>query len=93
MGFAAADTDAGHNYFGHPNDVALSSKDWSLTSPGNVNLIALQNFAYRALDELPRIGKSITETYYKKSINYSYWHGCSTGGRQGLVSVSFYHRS
>lgn len=88
MGYAAADTNAGHSYIGHPVDTMLTSGSWSLTSPGNVNLHLLQNFAYRALDDMAWIAKHITKTYYGKDIEYSYWNGCSTGGRQGLSLVN-----
>jgi hypothetical protein len=36
------------------------------------------------------IGKAITEDFYKKPISKSYWNGCSTGGRQGLVEAQMY---
>ncbi|SMQ55423.1 unnamed protein product [Zymoseptoria tritici ST99CH_3D7] len=85
MGYATADSDTGHTYNGHPADVALSSTSWAFTGKGNVNLHALQNFGYRALEELTLLAKSVTETYYAKDIAYSYWQGCSTGGRQGLT--------
>ncbi|KAK4497206.1 hypothetical protein PRZ48_011656 [Zasmidium cellare] len=91
LGYAAADTDAGHTYFGDMADIGLTSRSWSLTSPGNVNLHALQNFAYRALDDMAWIAKHITKTYYSKDIAYSYWNGCSTGGRQGLTLAQRYH--
>ena len=29
------------------------------------------------------MGKAATELYYGKDPVYSYWNGCSTGGRQG----------
>lgn len=87
LGYATADTDAGHNIYGHPSETSLSSKSWSLTSPGNVNLHQLQTFGYRALEELTLIAKAVTKTYYNKDIAYSYWQGCSTGGRQGLTLV------
>ncbi|KJX93385.1 hypothetical protein TI39_contig4323g00005 [Zymoseptoria brevis] len=85
MGYATADSDTGHTYNGHPADVALSSTSWAFTGKGNVNHHALQNFGYRALEELTLLAKSVTETYYAKDIAYSYWQGCSTGGRQGLT--------
>lgn len=71
-------------------DTGLTSTSWSLTSPGNVNLHALQNFAYRALDDMTWIAKHIIKTYYGKDIAYSYWNGCSTGGRQGLTLVRLF---
>ena len=87
LGFAGVNTDAGHSYFGDVGPASVNSKDWALTSPGNTNLILLQNFAYRSLDEMTIIAKKAIEAYYKESLTYSYWNGCSTGGRQGLVLV------
>lgn len=90
LGYATADTDSGHNMYGHPAETALNSKSWALPSPGNVNLHLLQNFGYRSLEELTLLAKAVTKTYYNKDIAYSYWQGCSTGGRQGLTLVSAY---
>lgn len=88
MGFAAANTDAGHDSVTDPVSTVINSAPWSVTSTGNVNLHALQNFGYRSLDEMSSIGKHITQTFYGKDIAFSYWNGCSTGGRQGLRLVS-----
>jgi feruloyl esterase len=87
LGYATADSDTGHTYYGHPADVALSSNSWAHFGKGNPNLNALQNFAYRGLEELTLLAKSVTKTYYGKDIEYAYWQGCSTGGRQGLTMV------
>lgn len=77
-GYAAASTDGGHG-------VERSAASWALTSRGNVNWNLLQDFAYRALDDMVLIGKAITESFYETAPKYSYWNGCSTGGRQGLM--------
>jgi len=44
----------------------------------------LVDFAYRAVHEMTVSGKAITKAFYSQSAKYSYWNGCSTGGRQGL---------
>ncbi|KAI4793061.1 tannase and feruloyl esterase, partial [Aureobasidium sp. EXF-8846] len=77
-GYAAASTDGGHA-------VERSAASWALTSPGNVNWNLLQDFAYRALDDMALIGKAVTTSFYQDAPKYSYWNGCSTGGRQGLM--------
>ncbi|KAH0032992.1 putative feruloyl esterase, partial [Aureobasidium melanogenum] len=78
QGYAAASTDGGHG-------LERSAASWALTSPGNVNWNLLQDFAYRALDDMAVIGKAITTSFYNAAPEYSYWNGCSTGGRQGLM--------
>ena len=68
----------------------LSSTKWGVVSPGNVNLHALQNFGFRTTDELATIAKEVIHAYYGKEADYSYWQGCSTGGRQGLALAQHY---
>lgn len=36
------------------------------------------------------VGKAVTAAYYKQNATYSYYSGCSTGGRQGLKAAEFY---
>ncbi|KAJ4983191.1 hypothetical protein SVAN01_11334 [Stagonosporopsis vannaccii] len=82
--FATAGTDAGHvlDMF-NPNS-------WILSSPNNVNYNLLQLFADRSVSDLPKIAKSIVADYYGRPPAYSYFSGCSNGGRQGLVSAQRY---
>lgn len=65
QGYAAASTDAGHSIL----DSGVST--WALTSPGNVNLPALQDFGSVALNELAVFGKALTEDFYGKAADYS----------------------
>lgn len=83
-GYAAVNTDGGHL----PDPLNASS--WALSSPGNVNWALLQDFAAIALDEAATIGKNVTAAYYGSKPKYSYWNGCSTGGRQGLMMAQRY---
>ena len=75
-GFAAASTDGGLP--------SWDPEDWALLSPGNVDYGSLRNFGYQAVHDMTVIGKAVTESFYGGYIAYSYWNGCSTGGRQGL---------
>ncbi len=86
LGYSAASTDGGHPYDPSNN----TAKPWALVSPGNVNYNLLQDFASVALDDMARMGKAVTASYYGTPPKYSYWNGCSTGGRQGLMMAQRY---
>lgn len=77
-GYAAAATDAGV-----PIDLADPS-----TWADDPEL--LTNFASRSLHDMAVAGKAVTAEYYGRPPAYSYWNGCSTGGRQGLMSAQRY---
>jgi hypothetical protein len=78
QGYAAAATDAGV-----PVDVVDPSA-WA-DDPALVT-----NFASRSLHDMAVVGKAVTAEYYGRQPAYSYWNGCSTGGRQGLLSAQRY---
>ncbi|GKZ73371.1 hypothetical protein AnigIFM60653_002008 [Aspergillus niger] len=84
MGFASASTDGGlpsRNGKGSmPTDLS-----WALSGEKNVNWQLLENYASKATNDMAIIGQQITKTYYQKAANYSYFTGCSGGGRQGLL--------
>lgn len=76
-GYSSASTNAGHN--GSSDDWP----SWGLLSNGSVNMHALEDFGSRALVEAVYLGKQATELYFGEKPKFSYWNGCSTGGRQG----------
>ncbi|MEU6553238.1 tannase/feruloyl esterase family alpha/beta hydrolase [Streptomyces sp. NPDC046915] len=78
-GYAAATTDAG------VGDVLDTG--WALNGKGQVNTALLKNFADRSQHELALIGKQAVDEAYGKAASYSYWNGCSTGGRQGYMEA------
>ena len=45
------------------------------------------DFAYRSVHLTVEAAKQITASYYASPIQYSYFVGCSTGGRQGLTAA------
>ena len=83
QGFAISTTDGGHGY-------TTPVEDWALTSPGNVNLYLLQDFASVALHDMSVIAKDVVTSFYGVKPRYSYFQGCSTGGRQGLMLAQRY---
>ncbi|KAH8806073.1 Tannase/feruloyl esterase [Xylogone sp. PMI_703] len=84
QGYAAASTNGG------VSSDEYSPATWALTSPGNVNYGLLVNFASQCLNDMPLIGKAVTASFYGTPAQYSYWNGCSTGGRQGVLSAQRY---
>jgi feruloyl esterase len=46
---------------------------------------AYLDFAYQANAEVAGVAKEIVAQYYRKPAAYSYFVGCSTGGREGMI--------
>ncbi|KAH8909433.1 tannase and feruloyl esterase [Coniochaeta sp. PMI_546] len=84
LGYAASVTDAGHD------SQTWSRAPWVLNSQGNFNYPLLYNFATLSIHDMTLIGKAITQQYYGRAPRYSYFNGCSTGGRQGVASAQRY---
>ena len=76
-GYAAATTDTGHS------SNALSGA-FGMLKPGEPNVELQKDFATRSLHLMAIVGKQLVKQFYGKDAEYSYWNGCSTGGRQGL---------
>lgn len=82
-GYSSSSTDGGH-------DNSALTADWGLTSEGKTNWPALQDFSSVAIAEAAKLGQMATKIYFGKVPKYSYWHGCSTGGRQGHAMAQEY---
>ena len=86
-GYAAATTDTGHTG-GRPGvQVAMLDGSFGMLRPGEPNTPLQQDFAYRSEHLMAVIGKQLVLKFYGRAPEYSYWNGCSTGGRQGLRMV------
>jgi feruloyl esterase len=48
------------------------------------------DFAYRSEHEMTLVAKAVMLKGYGKSPRYSYWNGCSGGGREGLLQAYRY---
>jgi len=47
----------------------------------------ITDFAYGAVHETAVAAKALIAAYYGRGPRLSYWEGCSTGGRQGVMSA------
>jgi hypothetical protein len=45
------------------------------------------DYAFRAVHETIKAAKQIVRIFYDRAISFSYFDGCSTGGRQGLMTA------
>lgn len=74
QGFAVASTDTGHK-------AKSGAFDFSFMRDQQAYL----DFAYQANAEVAGVAKQIVAYYYLKPASYSYFVGCSTGGREGMI--------
>jgi hypothetical protein len=87
-GYVGVTTDTGHQ--GAP-PVPFLDGSFGMLSPGHPNIPLQQDFAYRSEHRMAVIGKQLINAFYGPSkLLYSYWNGCSTGGRQGLAMAQRY---
>jgi feruloyl esterase len=75
-GYATASTDTGH--------VGQTAAPF-LGHPEK-----LVDFAYRAVHEMTIRAKEIIKAFYGSDPKFSYWNGCSLGGRQALMEAQRY---
>jgi feruloyl esterase len=73
-GFAVASTDTGHKARTGPFDFSFMRDQQ-----------AYLDFAFLANAEVAGVAKQIIAHYYAKPAGYSYFVGCSTGGREGMI--------
>ena len=74
-GFATAQTNTGHDGIGEPLGTFASSPQ------------KLVDYAFRAVHVTAVTAKALLQTYYSGPVRRAYFDGCSTGGRQGLISA------
>jgi len=88
-GYAAIATDEGHAGFD-------SGRGWAVNKAGQADEDAIDDFYYRADQVLARLGKQFTLAFYGQALQapqklaYSYFSGCSGGGRDALVATSYF---
>jgi len=78
-GYATAATDTGH-----ASESALDG-GWALGHPEKI-----VDFAYRAMHDMTVKSKRVIAEFYEPALEYAYYLGCSTGGRQGVMAAQRY---
>lgn len=74
-GFAVVSTNTGHQ--GNNPEFLLNTEQ-------------LTDFAHRAVHEMTVAAKALTANYYSMAPRFTYFNGCSTGGRQALTAAQRY---
>lgn len=83
LGYAAGATDTGHEG---------GSGSFALDPDGGLNWQLIRDNAHVGIHEMTVTGKALTAALYGEAPRYSYFSGCSTGGRQGLMEAQRYPR-
>jgi tannase/feruloyl esterase len=77
-GFAVVDTNTGHDGRAEPLGTFAADSQKFI------------DYAHRAVHETVATAKRAIATYYGGALRHSYFDGCSTGGREGLISAQRY---
>src|SRR4029077_9501214 len=75
-GYATSSTDTGH--VGGSASFAMGHPEKAI------------DFAYRSEHEMVLKSKAVINAFYSSAPKYSYWNGCSAGGRQALKEAQMY---
>ena len=81
LGYASGSTDTGHEG---------GSGSFALDANGRLNWQLIRDNAHLGIHEMTVTGKALTQAMYGVAPQYSYFNGCSTGGRQGLMEAQRY---
>jgi hypothetical protein len=80
-GAVAATTDTGH---------PAGNSSFLMKPDGTINTVGWSEFSERGIHEMTVKAKALAQAYYGTAARYTYWHGGSTGGRQGLKQAQLY---
>ena len=78
LGYVAAATDTGHQG---------GSGSFALDGHGRLNWQLIRDNAYLGVHQMTVVAKALTRALYGTPPRYSYFNGCSSGGRQGLMEA------
>lgn len=81
QGFAVGSSDMGTGGF-----VATHRSTWTMLESDD----RLRDFGFRATHLMTVEAKAILREFYAEPPRFSYWNGCSTGGKQGLAEAQRY---
>jgi len=79
QGYASAANDSGHSNAVNSDPLAGGTASFGTDYPARVD------FAYNAIDVTTRTAKKLVELYYAERPQYSYFEGCSMGGREAMM--------
>lgn len=77
-GFAVVSNDTGHQASGGFDNTFFADQEATL------------NFYYKANPKVTEVTKILVSDYYGSAIEHSYFTGCSTGGREGMLMAQRY---
>jgi feruloyl esterase len=78
-GYATAQTNGGHEA------QAVFDTSWARDNP-----VAMTDFSHRAVHLMTATAKRVVARYYGRAVRRSYFQGCSTGGRMGMMETQRY---
>jgi hypothetical protein len=79
QGYAQAANNSGHNNAVNTDPLAGGTASFGTDYPARVD------FAYNAIDVTTQTAKRLVEIYYGMAPAYSYFEGCSMGGREAMM--------
>lgn len=84
LGYAAGSSDGGLSL---NQTIDEQTGAWMLHSNGSVNYGLLDNYSFRATHDVAVIGKALVKKFYGSAPTFSYYTGCSQGGKQGYFAA------
>ena len=80
-GYVGSSTDTGHSG---------GSGSFALNPDNTLNWGLINDFAFNGIHAQSVWSKKLVQMYYAMTQKYTYWNGCSTGGRQGHQHAETY---